>query len=84
MNEVKEGEIVSRSPLPKKKPEPMSFPQAIQAVMDKKKITRREWADSRIYGFLNGEVLSLHKEDDKNYQWIVSEGDLMAGDWMVL
>ena len=86
MAEVKEGEIVSKSPVPKKKEEkkPMGFPQAIQAVMDKKKVTRREWDDNRIYGFLNGEILSLHKEDNKNYQWIVSEGDMMAGDWIIL
>lgn len=60
----------------------MNFPQAIKIVINGHKITRAEW-NADIYGFLNGGILSLHKEDDKNYQWIVNDGDLMAEDWEV-
>jgi type IV secretory pathway TrbF-like protein len=62
----------------------MDFPQAIREVINGKKITRDAWKNPLIYGFLNGDILSLHKEDDKNYQWIVNDGDLLAEDWFVI
>lgn len=67
---VKEGQI--------------DFPTAIKAVIDGKKITKEEWGSKEIYCFLNGNILSLHKEDGQNYQWIISDGDLNGDDWMIL
>jgi hypothetical protein len=62
----------------------LSFPQAIEAVIIGKKIHKLEWKDRGIYGFLNNQILSLHKEDGKNYQWILNDGDLLGDDWIVL
>lgn len=69
------------SPKPTKK---MDFMQAIKAVIDGKKICRTEWKTKEHYGFLNEHFLSLHKPDGKNYQWIVSDGDLFGTDWTIM
>jgi len=61
-----------------------SFPEAIKAIMRGKKVTRFEWDDTKLYGFLNKDTLSLHKADGNNYQWIVTDGDLFAKDWMIV
>lgn len=75
---IKNTEVVPTTP------STLSFPEAIQEVIDGKKITRLEWKDAGTYGFLNGDILSLHKNsDEKNYQWIVSDGDLMGKDWVL-
>ena len=62
----------------------MSFPMAIQKVMEGKKIHKLEWKDKEYYGFLNGGLLSLHKPDGKNYQWILNDGDLLGNDYIIL
>lgn len=62
----------------------INFPDAIRAIIAGKKITKVEWNDKDIYGFLNGQFLSLHKKDGKNYQWIVSDGDLLGIDYIIL
>jgi hypothetical protein len=62
----------------------MSFPEAMKQVIDGKKITRVEWKNKEIYCLINGEFLSIHKEDGKNYQWIVNDGDMLSTDWVVI
>lgn len=62
----------------------MSFPEAMQAVIDHKKVTKMEWGNSSIYGELKDGILQLHKDDGSFYSWIVSEGDLMGLDWICL
>lgn len=62
----------------------MTFPGAMVEIIAGNKVSRFEWEDDKTYGFLNGEFLSLHKEDGKNYQWIVSDGDLKAEDWFII
>ena len=62
----------------------MSFPEAIGEVIKMKKITRKEWNDTGYYGFLNGDILSLHKPDGVNYQWVINDGDLMGTDWYTI
>ncbi len=62
----------------------MDFPKAIKEVIAGKKIYRMEWKDRNYYGFLNGDILSLHKPDGKIYQWIINDGDLMGKDWIVI
>lgn len=66
----------------------MDFPEAIEVVIQGGKITREAWKNKDIYGFLNGDKLSIHKPDDGvsnkyiNFQWVVNDGDLMATDWI--
>lgn len=61
-----------------------TFPEAIKAVIDGKKITKQEWDDPEYYGLLNGEFLMLHKPYGTFHQWIVSYGDLTGDDWYVI
>lgn len=86
-----EERVISTSPIPKppqedKKPTVvmMDFSQAIKEVISGKKIHKLEWISIEYYGFLNDNILSLHKPDGKTYQWILSEGDLMGVDWVVI
>jgi len=75
------------SPLPKKEPKlipTLDFSQAIKEVIGGKKIHRLEWEDKEYYCFINDSVLVLHKPDNKNYQWVLSIGDLMALDWIII
>jgi len=62
----------------------MDFPNAIKEVINGKKITRRDWKNPNVYGFLNGGFLTLHKDDGKNYQWLINDGDLLGDDWFTL
>lgn len=81
---------ITMSPLPPKEAQVekeslgMDFPSAIREIINGNKVTRLDWEDRRYYGFLNGEYLSLHKPDEKNYQWIVNDGDLLGTDWIVI
>ncbi len=62
----------------------LDFPDAIRQVKEGKKVHKLEWENRDYYGFLNGNILSLHKPDNKNYQWVISEGDLMGNDYIVI
>jgi len=88
MEEIKEAEIVATSPLPKKievKDEtPMlTFPQAIEAVIDGKKVTMKEWDDVDSYGVMKDGYLIIHR-DGKDHQWLVSEADMVAKDFIII
>ena len=66
----------------------MTFPQAVQEIIDGKRVSKREWADPESYGFTNdnGEgtvVLSLRK-DGTNHQWVLNWGDLTGTDYFVV
>lgn len=80
----------STSPLPKKveeKKEPtitMDFFQALKEVSSGNKIHKLEWISIEYYGFLNDNILSLHKPDGKTYQWVINDGDLNGIDWIVI
>jgi hypothetical protein len=76
----------SPTPLPKNiKDEPgLTFDKAIKCVMGGGKITKKEWNSPESYGFLNGKWLSLHKPDGINYQWLISDGDMLGEDWVVI
>jgi len=84
------AEPIAMSPTPRVKPvelgaqKMMDFPDAIREVIAGKKIYKAEWENKEFYGFLNGNVLSIHKPDGKNYQWVINDGDLMGNDWIVI
>ena len=72
------------SPVPQKsKPITMSFGETMGELLNKKKITRVEWADVEEYGFLKDTFLSIHTKE-KDHRWLVSEADMVAVDWIVL
>ena len=63
---------------------PMNFSSAINMVVNGKKISKLEWNNREEYGVLKDGFLMLHKPDDQFYKWIISEGDLMGTDWIVI
>lgn len=72
------------SPVPKKKKEDlMNFMSAIDKVIKGKKITRKEWLDKDVYGFIQDKVLCIHTKK-KNCSWVLSELDIKAKDWMLV
>jgi hypothetical protein len=61
----------------------LTFPEAIQAVIDGHKITKLEWNDESLYGFFRDNRLMI-KLADGWHLWIVSDGDLFGTDWRIL
>ena len=78
--------IKSQSPVPKEAGTTklqLGFSAAISAVVGGKKIRRMEWADQEEYGLLKDSYLMIHR-NGKFHTWIVSEGDLMSIDWVIV
>lgn len=79
----------SQSPLPpagknpSNKSQSLAFPEAISLIMAGKKVRRLEWTDLEEYCLLKDSFLMIHR-NGKFHQWIVSEGDMMAVDWVVI
>lgn len=64
-------------------PTEMDFGAALRLVAIGKKITRREWANDDCV-FLHASFLHLRKTDGSLHQIAVSEGDIVATDWVVV
>lgn len=82
-------EPVAKSPVPKKRvvkiiAKTMDFYEAIKKVVDGERIQRLEWEDKGFWGFLDEEILKLHKPTGTNQEWTISLGDLVGDDWIVL
>jgi hypothetical protein len=60
----------------------MSFPEAMQSVIDGGKVTKSEWGSSNIYIYLVEEKLCIRKEDGVSYPVLISEGDMKGEDWV--
>jgi hypothetical protein len=81
---------ISRSPIPQteevKEVVKMTLPQALNEVIDGKKITRYEWDNKEVYGHLFGEWLCIFRgdTDKQNHVWNINDGDLLAIDWIVI
>ncbi len=75
------------SPVPSK-PKTMNFGDAMKAVVAGKKITKLEWKNKDEYCFLRGTFLHVHRVvagvKEMDHQWVVSEGDLIGEDWIVV
>ncbi|MBU0781886.1 MAG: hypothetical protein KKC72_17800 [Alphaproteobacteria bacterium] len=74
---------IAQSPSPSKLKKITTFPQAIAAVIDGKRITKEEWDNPDNYGMLKDHRLMLHL-DGKWHLWIVSDGDLTGLDWVIM
>lgn len=59
----------------------LNFYKALEEVMNGKKITRIEWENADIYGFMKANVLHIHTETG-DHTWTVSDGDMKATDWV--
>jgi hypothetical protein len=75
------------SPVPHKKeveePVKLTLPQALNFVIDGKRITKLDWEDESSYGLLKDGLLKICIKG-KIYDWIISEADLIGIDWIVL
>lgn len=75
---------ISTSPVIKKgTAETMSFADALQEIINGKKVTRLEWVSNEEYGFMKDERLMIHTKG-QDHLWIVSKGDITNLDWTVL
>ena len=63
---------------------PVPFSEALLALKFGKKITKLEWKNKEYYGLLREAKLQLHKPDNTFFDWIISEGDLLGNDWIIL
>lgn len=71
----------------KENPKLIEIGSAIRAVAAGKKITKKEWNDEGIYGFLGNGQLCIRKPgeaEDDFHPWLVNDGDLLGKDWYVL
>lgn len=59
-----------------------NFYRALKEMELGQKVTKLEWADEAIYGYLEG-VLKLNKRGTV-HQWIVNDGDIMGEDWIII
>ncbi len=60
-----------------------TFPLAIRLIIIGKKVRRLEWSDPEEYALLKENFLTIHR-GDKFHTWIVSEGDMLAIDWVII
>lgn len=61
----------------------ITFPEAMQAVIDGKNITKAEWDSPDIFCNLESERLKICIHG-VFHDWIISEADMMGTDWEVL
>lgn len=60
----------------------MTFLDALKLVMMGKKVHSLSWEDRAFYLHIDGGFLRLHKPDGKNHDFITSEVDLNAEDYI--
>jgi len=72
-------------PTPKvSKKKEMDFPDALREVIKGNKVTKLEWENTNFYLILQEGYLRIHKDDDKFYNLIVTDGDLLGKDWILV
>ena len=71
------------SPTAPATPKPLNFYDALKSVAEGKRITKDEWNNPSIFGFLDEERLKITLESGIK-DWIVSEADMVGTDWRVL
>lgn len=62
----------------------VDFPMAIKAVIDGKRVTKKEWNNPAVYGIMKDGWLQICKPDGKFYAWMLNDGDLLGKDWIII
>ena len=62
----------------------MDLFDALRAVRDGHKITALGWGNPKIYGMLQDIRLMILLEDGLLHPWIISEGDMLRTDWVIV
>ena len=61
----------------------MSFPDAMKEVIKGNRVTKLEWNDEGTYLYLQGH-LRIRFSDDRDTDLIISDGDMIGLDWVVI
>ncbi len=61
----------------------MTFPEAMAKIIAGYKVTRLEWGSNDEYGIRKDAILQIHTKG-KFHQWVISDGDLLSNDWIVV
>lgn len=76
---------VQTSPTPKKEVTiGLAFPEAIQAIINGKRVTKLEWGDDEEYCLLQDDYLRIHHANGKCDAWLIRETDMVGEDWVIL
>jgi hypothetical protein len=70
-----------RSPLPQ---EEITFGRALDVVVSGKRVTRIGWKEPMSHVLLVGGIVHLRKTDGTLHKLIVSDGDIIAKDWVIV
>lgn len=63
----------------------MTLCKVLKHTIDGKKITRLDWDNKEEYCYIREGFLCIHHDtDEAMHQWVISETDLMATDWVVV
>lgn len=68
----------------------MAFPEAIRAIIDGNRVTKAEWDNEEVYGYMTvgGDgKLCIHNEGEsatEYHPWNVSHADMVGEDWYIL
>lgn len=62
----------------------LNFKEAIDVLLDGKKVTREEWGDKEFYFVMDDKKLKINKPKGIRQDLIVSEEDLLCDDYLVL
>ena len=76
-------EMESASPVPENATLVLNFTEALNAILSGSKVTKEDWDDEDIYGFIDNDQLMLHR-NNKDHQWVLSKGDIEGEDFFVI
>lgn len=62
----------------------LDFADAIRQVIDGRRVRRLEWQDADVCVFRADGFLKIRKSDGTLHALLVSDGDLLAMDWVVI
>lgn len=64
-------------------PSGLNFTQALDRILEGKRVTKDEWENDEEYGFMKSEILHLHR-NGKDHKWIIGQPDIEGQDYRVL
>jgi CDP-diacylglycerol pyrophosphatase len=83
-----DGQTTSPTPTQIPVTNELSFYDALREIIAEKKITKLEWENPNIYCYLitveHNQVLTIHKDDNKDYNWILTDADITGTDWVLV
>jgi hypothetical protein len=63
----------------------MDFTKAVDRLLDGDKVRRQEWSDDGTYIIIDDEKIKIFTPEDKGlHPLVVSTGDLLGTDWVVV